>query len=146
MSQRLNMLARHHTRLAEIAETAAHLISGPVTEACMNDLRLLRIEMVEALGSYQAFVHQEVFEPAIKGGSTIERGSASALKIKCIELQGSYETFRMRWSHRDARVNWPEYRLSAMQIVKYVRDHIHSATTAEKIWANGTLRADTSAP
>ena len=146
MPQRLNMLARHHTRLAEIAETAAHLVSRSVTKACMSDLRLLRIEMVDALGSYQSFVHHEVFEPAMKGSSAMERDIASALKVKCVELQGSYERFRMRWSHRDARLNWPEYRLSAMQMVKHVRDHIHSTAAAEKIWADGTAPADALSP
>ncbi len=135
MPDRLNTLACHHSRLAGIADTAARLVAGSASEACIADLRLLRLDMMDALASYQSFIHQEVFEPAMRGCPGLALDSASALKISCIDLQGSYEAFRMRWSHRDTRENWPEYRLSAMQMVKKVRSHVHSAAALEQSWA-----------
>lgn len=98
--------------------------------------------MVDALASYQSFIHQEVFEPAIKGCPGLAHDSASALKISCIDLQGSYEAFRMRWSHRDIREHWPEYRLSALQMVKKTRAHVHSAAALEHFWAGFAMNAE----
>lgn len=135
MSQRLNLLARHHSRLLEIMGTARPLITSSAERADLVALRHLRREMVEALAAYQRFVHEEIFEPARTSGSRAARADAQELKIGCIDIQVAYDAFGIRWSRRNALESWSEYRLSSIRMMKRVRDHIRQVQSFETNWA-----------
>lgn len=138
MSQRLDILTRHHDRLIEIMGTARTQITDSVKDADLEALRHLRREMVEALSAYQRFVHEEIYEPAQQGvGSEEACRDARALKIDCIQLQRDYDDFCMRWARRDVLDNWPEYRLSVNLMMKQMNDHIRQVGELRKGWNNG---------
>ena len=50
----------------------------------------------------------------------------------------SYEIFHDRWEHRTALDNWYEYRLSAVVMMKQVRDQVR---LTENLLQNGHLKA-----
>lgn len=135
MSQRIDLLARHHLRLLEIIATARPMLTALSHEADLGGLRHLRREMVEALVAYQRFVHEEVFEPTMQNGSPEARRDALELKLDCIRLQQDYDAFGLRWAQRNALSSWSEYRLSAVRMMKQFRDHVLAVNDLRKGWS-----------
>lgn len=123
MPHRLNLVERHHKRLLEIVSAALPLITGSARDADLIGLRYLRQETVEALASYARLV-ADMVDNAEGSGDGRAAFVAGTLQARCRTIGGSYETFRGRWLERVALDNWAEYRLSAILMMKRVRDEI----------------------
>ena len=128
MVKRLDILARHHARLLDIVGTALPLITASAQDADLPGLAHLRGEMIEAMAAYQRHVHDRMSTAATDAGDPVQTRRAQAAKIGCIEIERAYQTFTNRWAHREAAHHWPEYRLSAIVMMKQVRDHVRAAS------------------
>ena len=112
--------------MLEIVGSALPLIARTFGDADLAGLAHLREEMVEAIKAYCRHVHHQR-ELAVACGDTQELAIAQALADGCTGLNAAYDTFRDRWVHRDAAGNWHEYRLSAIVMMKHVRDQVQRA-------------------
>lgn len=131
MAHRLNILDRLHTRLLEIVGTALPLITSSIRDADLVGLAHLRAEMVCALEEYARYVQQQVLDIASSGSDRERIRLAQEIKIRSIALEQTYRAFTERWRHRDGIANWPEYRLSAIVMMKQVRNHVRTASRWE---------------
>lgn len=128
VSRRLNILDRLHTRLLDIVGTALPLITASARDADFVGLAHLRMEMICAMAEYARYVQQHVVDAALAGADPEQIRLAQEIKIGSIALQRSYQSFADRWLHRDGMANWPEYRLSAIVMMKQVRSHVRDAS------------------
>lgn len=133
MIDRLNILDRLHTRLLEIVATGLPLLASSIADADLVGLAHLRGEMIAAIDSYARYVHDHVLGPAMRGDDAERLRLAHRIKVGAIQLQQSYHTFTTRWADRDGMSNWPEYRLSAIVMMKQVRDQVREASRWEPV-------------
>ena len=126
MPQRLDILDRLHKRLLDIIASGLPLITSSVRDADMVGLVYLRSEMLVTIEAYAQHI-QQLSDAAHVSGDLAREQAAQELKIGCIALQQTYRAFTDRWRHRDGISNWPEYRLSAIVMMKQVRNHIRAA-------------------
>ncbi|RYF11925.1 MAG: hypothetical protein EOO77_18405 [Oxalobacteraceae bacterium] len=87
--------------------------------------------MVETLAAY-AGILQERAENAEGRGDGCDLLRASELRDRCLAMGTSYEAFRARWAHRHALDHWPEYRLSAVHMMKRIRDDVVFSNTLHR--------------
>lgn len=125
MSQRLDITRRLQQRLLEIVRTALPLIPSSFGDADLVGLAHLRIEMVDTIEAYCRHVHR--IPEACTEGPHDGPSTAECLKEGCVALRGAYDAFCERWEHRTALNHWYEYRLSAVVMMKQVRDHVRNA-------------------
>lgn len=83
-----------------------------------------RPEMQGILTKYQVFKHRNIFDPTIAEGILARAELATTLKADCIALDVEYARFVKRWTGRDASDHWPEYRLSAIRMIRVIRQHL----------------------
>lgn len=131
MTRRLNILDRLHRRLLDIVGTGLPLITSSVRDADLVGLAHLRDEMICAVEEYARYVQQYVLEVALAGTDPEQIRLAQEIKIGSVALERSYQSFTDRWRHRDGISNWPEYRLSAIMMMKQVRNHVRAAAQLE---------------
>lgn len=127
MVQRLDILERLHARLLEIVGTGLPMLTSSMRDADLEGLTQLREEMVAAIEVYAHYVHKLLGKALADGDTDVVR-TAHDLKLDCIALQQAYRTFTARWAHRDGGLNWPEYRLSAIVMMKQIRNHVRAAS------------------
>lgn len=128
MAHRLDILHRLQSRLLEIVGTGLPLITSSIKDADLVGLAHLRGEMVAALMAYARYVDETVMPEALASGDPERLRRAEELKAGCLQLKAAYRGFRRRWAHRDGRTNWPEYRLSAIVMMKQMRDHVRATS------------------
>lgn len=133
MTRRLDILDRLHRRLLDIVGTALPLITSSVRDADLVGLAHLRDEMVCAVEEYARYVQEHVLEVAIASADAERIRLAQEIKIGSLALERSYQSFTDRWQHRDGISNWPEYRLSAIMMMKQVRNHVRAAAQLEPV-------------
>ena len=126
MIERLDITGRLHARLLEIIRTALPLITSSMRDADLIGLVHLRGEMVDAIEAYCRHLH-EVRDDAAKTADLADVAKMNSMVEGCAALNAAYETYRARWVHRRAAVNWCEYRLSAIVMMKQVRDVVQQA-------------------
>lgn len=126
MPHRLDIASRMHERLMEIVGVALPLIASSMADADLVGLAHLREEMVEAIDRYCRYVHalRDAARAAGDGGGAARTDELAA---ECAELRAAYEGFRTRWADRTAVEHWPEYRLSAIVMMKRVRACVRRA-------------------
>ncbi|WP_374944523.1 hypothetical protein [Sphingomonas sp.] len=129
----LNILDRLHARLLDIIGTALPLITSSIADADLIGLAHLRTEMIQAIDAYTHYVHDHVLDAAVAANDPARMQLAHEIKIGCISLEQTYRTFTSRWAHRDGMLNWPEYRLSAIVMMKQIRDQVRSASRWEPL-------------
>ena len=137
MAHRLDITKRLHERLLEIVRTALPLIPSVKADADLIGLAHLRSEMVEAMNAYCRHVH-ELHGDAAATAEPSRLLTARTLIEGCSSLHASYEVFRERWEHRAALDNWYEYRLSAVVMMKQVRDQVRQT---ESLFQDDRLKA-----
>lgn len=126
MTNRLDITGRLHERMLDVVRAALPLITTSMAEADLAGLAHLREEMVEAIEAYCRHV-REIVAMAREGGDCHAIAHAELLTSGCAGLQSAYEAFRLRWAHRHAAESWHEYRLSAVVMMKKVRNHVQAA-------------------
>ena len=129
MAHRLDILDRLHTRLLDIVGTGLRLIPSAMRDADLTGLAHLRDEMIDTIGAYCRFVHGDGLLTHIEGDDAHRRAVAVRVRAGCSDLKGAYDAFTARWVHRDGTLNWPEYRLSAIVMMKRIRDQVRAAST-----------------
>lgn len=128
MAHRLDILHRLQSRLLEIVATGLPLIPSSMKDADLVGLAHLRGEMVAALLAYTRYIDDHLIPQAVASGDAERLRHAQASKAGCVGLRQAYGGFRRRWAHRDGLTNWPEYRLSAIVMMKQVRDHVRATS------------------
>lgn len=130
MIRRLNILHRLHGRMLDIVAAGLPLLTSSMRDADLIGLTYLRGEMIEVLAAYARHVREletdaeQMQDPdRVRLAGEIVRG--------CTALHRSYEAFRNRWAHRDGQMNWPEYRLSAIVMMKQIRDQVRTSAQWE---------------
>ncbi|MEG3124429.1 hypothetical protein [Sphingomonas sp. GB1N7] len=101
-------------------------MTSSMGDADLIGLSYLRAEVVEAMAAYRRCADQErvaASEPA----AFEQIAYADLLASGSIELQRIYDDFRRRWIDREIVGNWHEYRLSAIVMMKQVRNHVQNA-------------------
>ena len=129
MAHRLDILDRLHVRLLDIVGTGLRLMTASMKDADLVGLAHLRDEMIEAIGAYCRFVHGDGLVAHVAGDDAQRRATAARVRAGCSDLKGAYDAFTARWTHRDGTLNWPEYRLSAIVMMKRIRDQVRAAST-----------------
>ena len=126
MVSRLDITRRYHERLLEVIKTALPFLTSSMRDADLIGLTHLREEMAEAMGAYCRHVHH-LRDGARDAREAAALSQAEALVTGCVSLHAAYDAFRSRWAHRHAVEHWPEYRLSAIVMMKQVRNHVQHA-------------------
>lgn len=124
MLRRLNLLHRLHNRLLEIVTTAAPLIASTPEEADLVGLQHLRDEMVHTMSAYDRYIDEVLIAQAEASGDADLICRARAIQVGSRRLTDAYDAFRARWVGRNPLANWPEYRLSAMLMIKQLRQQV----------------------
>jgi hypothetical protein len=89
-----------------------------------------RGELSEALASYQQLKHEGIFDPAIVSGDAARADRARTMKVACIAAGEEYRQFVNHWTVVSGHDRWPEYRLSTLNLIKRLRDHIDTERRA----------------
>jgi hypothetical protein len=126
MTYRLDIIRRLHDQMLEIVRTGLPLITSSQADADLTGLAHLREEMVTTIDRYCRHA-SKLGEAALESADDQARAEADHLVEQSGNLRASYDAFRDRWAHRDAVGNWPEYRLSAIVMMKQIRNHIQAA-------------------
>ena len=121
MVHQLDITARLQRRMLQIVGDALPLITKARADADLIGLAHLRGEMTDAIAAYCRHIDR-LQNDAINSIDRLER-----LADSCIKLQAAYESFRIRWVHRDDTDYWHEYRLSAVVMMKQVRSLVQDA-------------------
>lgn len=124
MLRTLDLLHRLHTRLLDIASTATPLITPTLEEADLVGLCYLRDEMVQMMAAYGRFIDEVLVPRAERSGDPELICRARAIHVGSERLINAYDRFCARWVHRDPMMNWPEYRLTAMLMIKQLREQV----------------------
>lgn len=132
MPAALDIVDRLHRRLLEIIATALPLMTSSMRDADLEGLTFLREEMVEAIASYRRYAYQ-AHATAIAGGSDAAIAGTAALCFNCTLLDEAYGAFRERWAQRLAVEHWAEYRLTAIRMMKSVRNHVLEAREEQSL-------------
>lgn len=126
MRTRLDIVDRLQKRLLEIVATALPLIASSARDADLPGLTHLRDEMVEVIASYKRHADR-THAAAVDNGNAAAIAATRALCGGCTHLEQAYDEFRVRWAHRHAVEHWAEYRLSAIRMMKLLRNHVLAA-------------------
>lgn len=84
----------------------------------------------ETLTSYQQLKHEGIFNPAIVSGDPARAERARTMKVACIAAGEEYRHFVQTWTGVSGHARWPEYRLSTLNLIKRLRDHIDTERQA----------------
>lgn len=126
MPERLDITLRLHERMLDIVRTGLPRITSSMRDADLEGLAFLRGEMVGTIDAYCRHVGQ-LHTTALRRGDPAETAIADALAEGCAALSAAYDDFRLRWADRSAAEHWPEYRLSAIVMMKHVRNSVRRA-------------------
>ena len=129
MPATLDIVGRLHRQLLEIVAIALPLIPSSRRDVDLAALGHLRHEMVDAMRRYRRHA-EDVHAAAYGSGDPSAIAAADMLCHGSKALGRAYDEFRARWAHREALANWPEYRLSAIRMMKLVRNQVQQAEAA----------------
>jgi hypothetical protein len=126
MTYRLDITSRLHGQMLEVVRSGLPLITNSMADADLIGLSHLRDEMVSTIDRYCRHAAR-LRENAALSVDEADWDEADKLVAQSESLRASYDAFRDRWAQRDAVGNWPEYRLSAIVMMKQIRNHIRVA-------------------
>ncbi|RZM20150.1 MAG: hypothetical protein EOP67_55070 [Sphingomonas sp.] len=89
-----------------------------------------RAVLSDTLQSYQQLKHECIFNPAIVSGDPARADRARTMKIACIAAGEEYRHFIQTWTGVFGHDRWAEYRLSTLNLIKRLRDHIDTERRA----------------
>ena len=123
--------------LAILARGSATLEHGP--EAVLAAAAGLRTELSAALGGYQRFKHQRIFDPAIASGDEHRAALARHMKIACIAAGEMFRSHMSRWTPDRIVAEWDRYRPAARLTANQLRRHVmtESESITEMLEAYG---------
>ena len=123
-------LHRHQSRaLTILARAVASFEEGP--RALLVASAGIRAELGEALGGYQRFKHEHIFDPAIASGDEQRVVLARHMKVACISAGEVFRVHMATWSPERIAADWTNYAVAARLTVNQLRRHIR--TEAEGI-------------
>lgn len=114
----------YHTNMLAIAEHAESIADEGGPRADLLELADIRAQTLEMLGTYQAYVHRQIFTTAREDAMPERRKAAEDLKISCIRVALAYQSFVLRWPHHEAVANWTDYRRAVADMAIAVRAHV----------------------
>lgn len=99
---------------AEILATVAGMMAAVDGDPALvqADLARARWQLARQLRAYQLFKHGEIFGPMIRFGTPTEARLAEQAAMVCLAHGEAFRGYLRRWSGRDIRHDWPEYRAS----------------------------------
>lgn len=83
-----------------------------------------RWQLARVLTEYHVLKHREIFDPAIADGNPERAALARQLKAACIAVGEEFRAYVTRWSPVDKAAMWPEYRLTTLNLMSRLCDHI----------------------
>jgi hypothetical protein len=119
----LSKLADYHARIAAAADRTEQIVraGGDDAPARLNSSRMM---MAQVMGSYQLFLHREIFEPVISSGTSAEIGYVKNLKVECVIFADELHSYMKSWNPADVLACWPSYRAAALAVLGRVRIHM----------------------
>lgn len=126
-------------RLGEYRAAALAVLSRGTTvlgegrDALLAQQAELRAALMAALGRYQAFKHEAIFDPAIASPDPDRQAAARVMKAACIGAGETYRAHMQRWSAEAMSQDWPGYAAAARLTANRLRRHI--ADEAEDVRA-----------
>ena len=87
--------------------------------------------MAEALGGYQRFKHERIFDPAIASGDRQRAVLARHMKVACISAGEVFRVHMGKWDADRIAADWRNYQIAARLTANQLRRHI--MTEAEGI-------------
>ncbi|WP_425230878.1 hypothetical protein [Sphingomonas sp.] len=116
-------LHRHQENILAIMRGAEPLLR----DSALRDVAALaraRWALMRALGEYQLFKHNEIFDPAIARDLLGSALKAERMKRACIAMGDEFRGYVTKWSGRDVAGDWVAYEPAALQIIARLRAHI----------------------
>lgn len=119
----LSRLADYHARISAAADRTEQIVrhAGEDVPADLNGSRMM---MAQLMGSYQLFLHREIFEPVIAGGTPAEIVHAKSLKVECVLFADELHSYMKSWNPADVQARWPSYRAAALTVLGRIRIHM----------------------
>ena len=124
-SAMLDQLRRHQGSALEVLSRGVRCLEGGKAELLASSDEL-RQQMGEALGAYQVFKHEMIFDPAIASADPERVALARRMKVACIRAGEVFRAHMGRWSAEQINTDWENYRPAARLTVKQLRRHISS--------------------
>lgn len=115
---------RQEAALGVLGRGAATLEDGP--EAVLAASPALRAELAAALGGYQRFKHERIFDPAIASGDDQRAALARHMKVACIAAGEVFRTHQDRWTRDRIAGDWNNYKAAARLTINQLRRHVAS--------------------
>jgi len=105
-----------------LARKAAALDRGQaaVLAECVD----LRVQMRAALGAYQAFKHDVIFDPAIRSNDVERAMLAREMKVNCIAAGEAFRRHIMQWTPEHIQHDWAKYEGAAQLALERLQQHI----------------------
>ena len=83
-----------------------------------------RAELAMVLNAYQAFKHDEIFNPAVTSGDPERASLGRAMKVQCIVAGEVFRSSLGHWKETDIVGSWANYkivmRLAAGQLMRHI--------------------------
>jgi hypothetical protein len=118
-------LQRHQqTALTILSRCITALDQGP--QAVLAASETLRRDLGEALGAYQQFKHQRIFDPAIESGDDVRATLGRHMKVSCIAAGEVFRAHMRQWTPERIENEWSSYQASARLTANQLRRHIVS--------------------
>lgn len=115
---------RHQSLVITLLAAVEPVLNTPKHLRELATVKDRRPEMQRILTEYQVYKHNGIFDPIIVQCDRERSDLARTLKADCIALDIEYGRFAKRWTGRNASDHWPEYRLSALRMIRIIREHL----------------------
>ncbi len=84
----------------------------------------LRVRMQAALGAYQVFKHDVIFDPAIRSGDAERAMLAREMKVNCIAVGEAFRRHIRQWTPGHIQQDWAGYEGAARLTLAQLHRHI----------------------
>lgn len=120
----------HQTRALATISLAKSLIETPYDRYDAAAMAQVRRDLSSTLSAYQVLKHEGIFNPAIASGDDGRASQARQMKIACIAAGEEFRHYLTTWAQAEGHARWAEYRLSTLNMVKRLRDHLETERDA----------------
>lgn len=135
----LNRLNEHQALALSIVDRATEMAQGDPAVAQVS-LARMRWELMRTMKGYQLFKHNEIFDPAIRGGSPLQMATAQQMKTACLKLGEEFQTYVVKWSAVDVVHDWDRYKPAMLKMADTIRRHIARERREIGVFLSGSER------
>ncbi len=125
----------HQTQALAGISLVKTLIETPYEHYDPAAMAAVRRDLGKTLSAYQLLKHDGIFNPAIASGDPARVDTAREMKVACIAAGEEFRQYVGVWTGIAGHDRWAEYRLSTLNLVKRLREHLDSERRALAVLA-----------